>query len=102
MDGNRVDRDWPYRTTRWKELRETKLASSPVCERCSTWQDLHVHHRQPLTLDERIEQDESAGFPAIDDLETLCRSCHSVETNSPSKNGYVHRAEWRDFAGGLK
>lgn len=51
-------------------------------------------------MDERISKDIEACFPSVSGLETLCRYCHSQETNSPDKTGFKERAEWRKFAGG--
>ena len=56
-----------------------------------------------LTMEERSSEDETAGFPAMDSLEVLCRSCHSFVTNGPGdQDGRVlnERAAWRNFAGG--
>ncbi len=62
-----------YTKTVWRNLRRLKLAQDPLCQRC-----LHpnsatvVHHR------EEIKQG-GAWLPELEELESLCSSCHSKE-----------------------
>lgn len=68
----------------WQKLRNEFMASHEDCERCEIprWlaviaydQDLHAHHKSYAHL----------GTPAeLDDLESLCRRCHDVETHGRS------------------
>lgn len=66
-------------TDHWRDIRTEMIEAWPFCEHCKMprWlaeiaydQDLHVHH---LTY-ARI------GCEEIEDLATLCRRCHEIET----------------------
>lgn len=63
---------WVYDTKRWRVLRRRKLALSPVCESCRQVLATDVHHRLAI----------QAGGEAwsLNNLESLCKSCHSIET----------------------
>jgi 5-methylcytosine-specific restriction endonuclease McrA len=56
----------------WRRTRREALErDGHRCCRCDTGSDLVVHHRQPFaTFQDRLEAH------ALDNLETLCRSCH--------------------------
>ncbi len=106
--------NWPYSTRAWKRYRRAKLALAGwKCERCGLGEDdrekrgrLHVHHKTPLTEDQRRTQDESAGFPDLENVEALCLNCHSKEhglrirCNDDEELTDEARAEekdWQDF-----
>ena len=61
------------RTDHWKNTRQEKLVSRGVCQICTSNKNLHVHHKhyshngQSILFHERIQ-----------DLITLCGSCHSL------------------------
>lgn len=58
-----------YQSKEWEETREEVLErDGHECQACTTEEDLHVHHIQPV----------SAGGPRFetDNLVTLCVSCH--------------------------
>lgn len=58
-----------YRSKRWRILRRRKLFLDPLCERCGAIAT-QVHHIEGVEISTwEIEQ-----------LESLCASCHSVET----------------------
>lgn len=55
---------------RWQELRAEALVRDGCrCRSCNSAQDLEVHHRRyPAVF----------GTETVDDLTTLCRSCHEA------------------------
>ncbi len=61
-----------YNTKRWKLTRRAKLTQSPICERCEAQLATEVHHRTPIA--------EGGPEHAMDNLEALCKSCHSQAT----------------------
>ena len=68
---------WPYTTQRWQRLRKYKLQLNPLCEACLQLGGIvpavAVDHRTPI----------SAGgdpYPPLDQLASLCTSCHSMKT----------------------
>lgn len=71
--------------SRWLRFRKHWILTHPVCERCgngsatATGSDLHVDHIQPL----------KAGGSKYDpnNLQTLCRSCHSIKTAEDLASG---------------
>lgn len=61
-----------YDSAAWDRARRTKLADTPICERCSEAWGSHVHHLIPLqdcTPAERLAQS---------NLMSLCQPCHSA------------------------
>lgn len=50
----------------WKELRGRKLLTTPFCEECQRIHNLDVHHINYKNLYDVL----------LEDLMTLCRSCH--------------------------
>ena len=69
--------DWPYSTQRWHRLRLAKLREAPLCARCEAMGRVvpatDVDHDKPIS---------SGGepFPPLDELNSLCHSCHSIKT----------------------
>lgn len=64
---------------------------------------MHVHHREPITKDEKERRDDAAGFPDVSKLQTLCINCHAQH------HGLTIRGidpgeldEWRDFIGEIE
>jgi hypothetical protein len=56
-------------TTHWRRTRERLFAlRGEACEACGTTAALHVHHRSYRRI----------GHEALDDLQILCRECHSA------------------------
>ena len=80
---SRTDKDENkfYDSVAWQRLRKYKLTLNPLCERCEREGGVVVativHHKAPLR---------SGGdwLPTVDELESLCPSCHSRE-HAPSK-----------------
>lgn len=68
---------WPYNTGRWRRLRAVKLSHDPLCYACllrgRTVAADTVDHMTPV----RAGGDP---FPALDELMSLCASCHSHKT----------------------
>jgi len=59
-----------YWSTHWRKLRRMKLNQTPLCERCEGVAT-EVHHR-----------DSNPDNNLMDNLEALCKSCHSRHTMS--------------------
>lgn len=71
--------DWPYSTAAWQRLRQRKIAEFPLCEPCRRRGKLEI----ASCVDHVIAI--SAGghpFPGLDELMSMCQSCHSVKTNA--------------------
>lgn len=61
-----------YNSKRWQMTRRAKLDRTPICERCNNELATEVHHRTAIA-------DGGAEY-AMENLEALCKSCHSRET----------------------
>ena len=70
---------WPYTTQRWQRLRKHKLREHPLCEAC-----LQTGRIEPATaVDHRVRiADGGDPFPALDQLASLCTSCHNTKTRA--------------------
>lgn len=66
-----------YARSRWRRLREIKLASTPLCEACDrrgvVTPAVHVHHVLPRATHAALAFD-------IGNLESLCQPCHNAQT----------------------
>lgn len=65
-----------YQSKRWKVFREIYLAENPLCKNfddCHNFAE-HVDHIK------RIESEEDKLFYDENNLQALCRSCHSKKT----------------------
>ncbi|MDO5090138.1 MAG: HNH endonuclease signature motif containing protein [Cardiobacteriaceae bacterium] len=58
---------------KWRKLRKHKLALNPLCEACHAWGDI-----VPATDVDHIDND--ATNNRMDNLMSLCHSCHSKKT----------------------
>lgn len=69
-----------YVSTPWRRLRVYKLILTPFCERCLP--DLEyateVHHIKEVKINPELRLD-------IENLESLCKSCHSKHTANKNK-----------------
>ncbi len=67
-----------YGSTAWHQTRRIKLASDPVCSDCHKDLATDVDHVQPLAdrWDLRL---------SLDNLRSLCHSCHSRRTATEAK-----------------
>lgn len=61
-----------YNSAAWQRARATKLASAPVCERCTKAFAQHVHHRIPLA--QCTPEQKTAQW----NLRSLCQPCHTA------------------------
>jgi len=70
---------WGRYDYRWRKIRATYIAKHPLCEQCKLAGRLtpaqEVHHKKPLA---------DGGTHAIDNLMSLCTSCHSTITAKES------------------
>lgn len=70
-----------YNSKAWKYTRLAKLSASPYCEWCGC----------PATQVDHIRSVESGGHPYdMDNLQSLCQSCHSAKT-AAEDGGYGNR-----------
>jgi 5-methylcytosine-specific restriction endonuclease McrA len=68
---------WPYNTLRWQTLRIAKLRLNPLCEYCPPGSEraaTQVDHKKAI-------RDGGAPFD-LDNLASVCQSCHSSKTAS--------------------
>jgi len=73
-----------YRSARWRKLRVWFLNRNPICNRCQASAE-EVHHIVELKADPERALDP-------DNLEALCKRCHSRETGKkPKPDGRVQR-----------
>lgn len=78
--------DWPYNTAQWQRLRKAKLYANPLCQPCEAAHRIEVAN----TVDHDVPI--SAGgpaFPPIDQLTSMCPSCHSRKTARGVEAGAV-------------
>jgi 5-methylcytosine-specific restriction enzyme A len=77
---------WPYSTRRWERVRLQKLARNPLCEACLQIGEIvpaeAVDHRIPITEIGRKERRWAEAFPPLDQLASLCASCHNTKTRA--------------------
>lgn len=67
------------RSTEWKTRRRLRIEGNPCCEKCGSTLKLECHH---LTY-------ARAGDEAWDDLQVLCKVCHTEESrNGPTFHDY--------------
>lgn len=64
-----------YAGRRWRQLRQMKLNADPLCQRCGSGYFVQAHH----IIDRKQRPDLAY---CIENLESLCRSCHSTETKA--------------------
>ncbi|TVR11742.1 MAG: HNH endonuclease [Salinarimonadaceae bacterium] len=76
--------DWPYNTSQWQRLRKAKLSASPVCHPCSL-----RGRAVPANTVDHVKAIASGGdpFPPLDQLMSMCPSCHAVKTAAVDKPG---------------
>ncbi|WP_082407286.1 HNH endonuclease signature motif containing protein [Mesorhizobium sp. 1M-11] len=70
---------WPYNTTAWRDLRQAKLSSQPLCEVCLRREVVEVAN----TVDHIVRiNDGGEPFPPLAGLMSLCPACHQHKTNA--------------------
>ena len=63
-----------YDSTSWKKIRDVARRRDGACTRCGTTTDLTVHHIHSRRTHPHLALD-------VDNLTTLCRSCHGSNEN---------------------
>ena len=64
-----------YKSTRWRQLRERKLAYEPLCEEC------HQQGRiESASEVDHIVPRSAGGRDHTDNLQALCETCHARKT----------------------
>lgn len=83
--------NWPYNTSRWAKLRETKLCEKPLCEICDRRglivAAVAVDHFRPISQG-------GSPFPELSGLLSLCERCHNEKTagfDKPGGDGFRRR-----------
>ena len=70
------DRPTPNRSGNWRKVRNAQLAREPLCRLCSTVDSpviaVEVDHITPI---------HKGGTDIADNLQSLCKPCHSRKTN---------------------
>ena len=69
-----------YCSKEWRKLREVKLMNEHgICEECEKAYATEVHHVESLedNFDRRLD---------YDNLQALCKPCHSIETRKEMQN----------------
>jgi 5-methylcytosine-specific restriction protein A len=88
--------DWPYNTDTWQRLRRVKLQETPLCEPCSALGRLEpatvVDHRVPISAG-------GSPFPALDELNSMCVSCHNRKTQGEQQGNATFIMKGADVRG---
>ena len=72
--------EYPYSTRRWTDrIRPAKLRRNPLCEAC-----LQMGKVEPANVVDHIVPICAGGdpFPPLDELASLCASCHNVKSRA--------------------
>lgn len=84
-----------YNSAEWHRLREAKLESNPLCERCEEQGYVVsadcVHHKIPIETARNFEEMKKLAFCGLSGLQSLCYKCHSdihKAMRSRSKEGH--------------
>lgn len=85
---NRDDRQKIYQSSRWKDLRLTKLSLQPLCELCLSKDKItsaiDVHHKDSFMNYKGLQR--LAKAYDLDNLMSVCKECHSYL----HRNGTTH------------
>ncbi|WP_118133703.1 HNH endonuclease [Oceanicella sp. SM1341] len=75
---------WPYNTSKWAKLRNTKLSARPLCEICErrglVEEAVAVDHFVPV-------RQGGSPFPSLDGLLSLCERCHNEKSAAFDRQG---------------
>ena len=88
-EGKRKERMKIYNSARWRELRRLKLSQDPLCEMCKrngiVTLATDVHHKQSF-MDYHDTQTRNVLAFSMDNLMSLCDSCHSKLHNGRARS----------------
>ncbi len=74
----------------WEEQREKRLKKDRYkCQLCDSKKDLVVHHKRPLRTFDKTKEDWYKKANDIENLITLCRSCHSKQHHNEKESIYI-------------
>ncbi|MFZ0624676.1 MAG: HNH endonuclease signature motif containing protein [Pseudolabrys sp.] len=75
---------WPYSTQRWQRLRRQKLREHPLCQVC-----LEQGAIVPAAVVDHVLAIKAGGapYPALDQLRSMCESCHNRKTRHVEQLG---------------
>lgn len=79
-----------YKSKRWQKLRQLKLNTNPLCERClknGIYNAAEIIHHKEYINDKNYNDDNV--FFNIDNLESLCRRCHNEEHFKLKEKDYL-------------
>lgn len=65
--------------SRWRKVRLMVLRANPICQHCNEYAATEVDHIVPLS--------KGGSRLAMDNLQALCKSCHSKKTRAENKAG---------------
>lgn len=65
-----------YDSTQWRKLRKIKIARDPFCEECRN----HGLFASATHVDHKVEIRDGGASLDMDNLQSLCHSCHSRKT----------------------
>jgi 5-methylcytosine-specific restriction enzyme A len=91
--------DWPCNTARWKVVRQLKLSDQPLCYACELRGQVVI-----ATVVDHVKAIKAGGeaFPPLDELMSLCASCHGQKTSArdrPERMGRERRFKGFDIHG---
>ncbi len=79
-----------YYGCNWEEQREKTLKRDGYkCQLCDSKKDLVVHHKRPLRTFDKTKENWYKKANDLDNLITLCRSCHSKQHHNEKESMYV-------------
>ena len=75
---------WPYNTAQWQQVRRLKLEQNTLCEICIKRGKL-----EPAVAVDHVVAISAGGdpFPGLDQLMSLCTSCHNRKTRIVEQQG---------------
>lgn len=92
--GYKKSKEWQefYGSRAWQRLREWYITNHPLCENCQRYllsePATEVHHKKPFRLGKTKEEKWDL-FLDVDNLESLCNSCHHKIHEEINKTGTI-------------
>lgn len=81
----KASQDGFYTSKEWIALRDYKRLLNPICERCEKMNVITpmevVDHITPVEVSEELKL-------SLDNLQSLCRSCHTIKTREDQYGRY--------------